>query len=386
MKKRVLGVKKDIFLLGIVSFLTDVSSEMIFSVFSIFFTVILGASILLFALAEGLADFSASSLDYISGVISEKTGKKKIFTVFGYGFSTAAKLIIAFKSTIPSAFVFRVIERFGKSIRGPPRDAWIGAIAEKSNRGYSFAMHKSLDRAGAILGPLIAFFVLSRLGETLSSFKVLFQIALIPAILSVVLLFIIKDKPSKPQKINLRNGYKNLSKELKHYIFASAVFSLAYFSFSFLLLKAYLVGFQIKEVALLYMIFNLSLVIASPIIGKVGDKIGRKKIITLEYIIYFIISTGFIFAYSKYQVIILLMLFGVFYAIDESQSKAYITDLEKKKRAVAIGTYNFIMGLIYLPASLIAAALWKIDPNYTFVFASVISLVALVLFMSRTKR
>src|SRR3989339_151421 len=120
MQKKILGVNINVFLLGLVSFLTDISSEMIFSVFSIFFTVILGASTVLLGIIEGLSDFAASSLDYVSGFFSDKTGKRKRFAVLGYGFSTIAKFILVFANSVIFASLFRVIERLGKSFRGPP--------------------------------------------------------------------------------------------------------------------------------------------------------------------------------------------------------------------------------------------------------------------------
>ena len=387
MQKKVLGINKNIILLGIVSFLTDVSSEMIFSVFSIFFTVILGASTALLGLVEGLADFSASSLDYIAGFLSDKTGKRKPFTLLGYGFSTLAKIVLVFANSVIFASLFRVVERLGKSFRGPPRDAWISSLATAKTRGFSFGVHKALDKAGAIIGPLIAYWILSSFGQNASTFKILFQIAIVPAVLSVVLLAFLKDKPVKPcKKENIFKTYKYMGKGFKHYLATAGIFSIAYFSFAFLLLKAYHVGFAIKDVVLLYVLFNVTFVVFAAPIGKLGDYIGRRKIIILEYLIYTVMSLGFIFATTKTHIISLFALFGLFYAIDESQSKAYISDLEKTRRATAIGMYNFATGIIYLPASIIAGYLWKINPNYAFIFAAIISLAALAFFVLRKEK
>jgi MFS family permease len=382
MGKKFFGVDKNIFWLGIVSFLTDVSSEMIFSVFSIFFTVILGASTALLGLIEGLADFAASSLDYVSGFLSDRFGKKKFLAGLGYGFSTVAKSLLLFTSSVLLASSFRVIERLGKSFRGPPRDAWISSLTTKANRGFSFGVHKALDKAGAIVGPLIAFFILSSLSQSKETFVLLFKIALIPAILAVVFLLFIKEKPAKPQrKENIFSAYNGLSRDYKHYLFCAAIFSLAYFSFGFLLLKAYMVGFQIKDIVLLYALFNVSFVIFSVPIGKLGDLVGRKSIIAASFILYLLMSIGFVFATTKVHVIILFFLFGVFYCIDAGQSKAFISDLERKKKGTAMGLYNFITGIIYLPASLIAGYLWTLNPSYAFVFAAIISLFAAVFFL-----
>lgn len=387
MKKRLFGVDFNVILLGIVSFLTDVSSEMIFSVFSIFFTAILGASTVLLGLIEGLADFASCSLDYLSGWLSDKTGKRKRFTVLGYGFSTLAKVLLIFANSVVFASLFRVIERLGKSFRSSPRDAWLSSFSNKSNRGFSFGVHKTLDKAGAIVGPFIAYFILNSLGQSAGTFKFLFLIALFPAVAAVIFLLFIKDKPVKPDgKIKIFESYKKTTKQFRHYLKTAGIFSFAYFSFGFLLLKAYSIGFAIKDVVLLYALFNIAFVIVSAPIGKLGDLIGRKKIIALSYIIYILMCVGFIFAYTKIHIIALFVLFGVFYAIDEGQSKAYVVDYEKKRRATAIGTYYFTVGLIYLPASLIAGFLWKINPNYAFFFAGAMSLAALIFFVSRREK
>lgn len=384
MKKRLLGVDINIFLLGIVSFLTDISSEAIFSVFSIFFTAVLGASTVLLGTIEGLADFSASSLDYVAGFLSDKFGKRKPLAAIGYGFSALAKLMLLIANSTILASMFRVIERLGKSFRGPPRDAWIASLSSKSERGYSFGIHKALDKSGAILGPLLAYGVIRLYGETPDAFRLLFKLALIPVILAVILLLFLKDKPSMPIRTeSIFHSYKSLSRGFKHYLLSAGIFSLAYFSFSFLLLKAYIIGFKVEEVVLLYALFNVSFVIAAPIIGKLSDMIGTRKIIASSYMLYFLMCIGFLLATAKLHIILLFILFGIFYAIDESQSKAYITGMEEKKKATALGVYSFAVGLVYLPASLIAGLLWKLSPNYAFMFAAIVSIAALIYFTKR---
>jgi len=386
MAKKVLGVKLEIFLLGIVSLLTDISSEMIFSVFSVFFTVVLGASAALLGLVEGLADFAASSLDYVSGFFSDKTGKRKRFAILGYGSSTVAKGILIFANSIGVASVFRIVERFGKSIRGPPRDAWISSLADKSRRGYAFGLHKTLDKSGAIIGPLLAYAFFTVFAQTMDSFKLLFLLALVPAVASTLLLFFLKDKPSRPKRReNIFKAYKKLDKRFRRYLIAAAFFSIAYFSFGFLLLKAYVTGFSLADVILLYALFNVSFVAVSAPIGWLGDKIGRSKIIASSYVLYALMAVGFIFATTKTEIIALFVLYGIFFAIDEGQTKAYVSDLERSKRGTAIGFYNFMTGLVYLPASVIAGLLWLVNPSYAFTFAALIALGALVIFLGLKK-
>jgi MFS family permease len=376
-----LGVHPDVLKLGLVSFLTDLSSEMIFAVFAVFFTTIAGGSAALLGMIEGLADLSASSLNYLSGWLSDHTGKRKVFALAGYGFSTLAKLILLIASSVTGLGVFRVIERLGKSFRGPPRDAWLSTVAGKDTRGYAFGVHKALDKSGAVFGPLAAYGLLSWLGESKEAFRILFWVALVPALLSVVVLGWIKDQPGTPhQRENMLETWRTLSPAFKRYLITSAIFSLAYFSFSFLLLRAHSVGFTVKDIVLLYALFNIACVIAAPLIGKLSDRLGRARMIMLGYLIYLLMSLGFAVANAPWQIVALFILFGVFYAIDEAQSKAFITDLEHERRASAIGLYNFVTGLIYLPASLISGALWLLHPASAFLFAAGLALVALAAF------
>lgn len=381
-KSKKLGVHPDVLKLGLVSFLTDLSSEMIFSVFAVFFTTIAGASAALLGVIEGCADLAASSLNYLSGWLSDRSGRRKVFALAGYGFSTLAKLILLVSSSVAGLGIFRVIERLGKSFRGPPRDAWLSAVADKDTRGYAFGVHKALDKSGAVLGPLAAYGLLAWLGEGLATFRILFWVALVPALLSIVVLAWVKEQPGVPQqRENMFETWGTLSPAFKRYLITSAVFSLAYFSFSFLLLRAHSVGFTVKDVVLLYALFNIACVIAAPLIGKLSDRLGRGRTVMLGYLTYLLMSLGFAFASAPWQIVVLFVLFGVFYAIDEAQSRAFIADLELERRASAIGLHNFVTGLIYLPASLIAGALWLVHPAGAFLFAAGLALAALAVFL-----
>ncbi len=375
------GVHPDVLKLGLVSFLTDLSSEIIFSVFAIFFTTVAGASAALLGLVEGMADLSASSLNYLSGWWSDRTGQRKAFALAGYGFSTLAKVLLLISSSVAGLAAFRVIERLGKSFRGPPRDAWLSSVADKDTRGYSFGVHKALDKAGAVLGPLLAYALLLWLGDGASTYRILFWGALVPAIASVLVLARIADQPgvAHPRE-NMFAAWATLSPEFKRYLVPAGIFSLAYFSFGFLLLRAHSIGFAVRDIVLLYALFNGAFVVAAPLLGKLGDRLGRSAMIMLAYSIYALLCLGLAFASERWHVIALFVAYGVFYAIDEAQSKAFIADLEPERRASAIGLYNFVTGLIYLPASLMAGSLWLLHPASAFLVATALALLALLVF------
>jgi MFS family permease len=376
-----LGVHPDVLKLGAVSFLTDLSSEMIFSVFAIFFTTVAGASAALLGLVEGLADLSASSLNYYAGWLSDRSGKRKVFALAGYGFSTLAKVILLVSNSVTGLTMFRVIERLGKGFRGPPRDAWLSSVAGNEKRGFAFGVHKALDKSGAVLGPLVAYALLTWLGDGAETYKVLFWVAMVPAVLGVVALSLVKDQPA-PSRLreNLFATFKQMSPAFKRYLVTAGVFSLAYFSFGFSLLRAHSVGFTVTDTVLLYALFNIACVIAAPLIGKLSDRVGRPHMIMLGYGTYAVLSLGFAFATEKWHVLVLFLMYGLFYAIDEAQNKAFIADLEVERRASAMGMYSFVTGMVYLPASLIAGSLWLLNPATPFLMASGVALLALIMF------
>ena len=368
----------DIIKLGVVSFLTDLSSEMIFSVFAIFFTTIAGASAALLGLIEGMADLSASSLTYLAGWLSDRSGQRKGFAIAGYGFSTLAKLILLVSSSIAGLAVFRILERLGKGFRGAPRDAWLSSIAGQATRGYAFGVHKALDKAGAVLGPLVAYALLSWLGESASAYATLFMVAFVPAVLSVWVLTRIPEQAA-PAHVRepLRENWQQLSVGFKRFLWPAGIFALGYFSLGFILLKAHALGFGVTEIVLLYALFNITCVLSAPWVGKLGDKVGRRRIVLLGYALYGGMSLCLTVASTRWEMMALLAVYGLFYAIDESQSKAYIADLEPQRRASAMGVYGFVTGVLYLPASLMAGALWTLAPTWAFACSAALSLLAI---------
>jgi MFS family permease len=374
-------VNPEVLKLGLVSFLTDLSSEAIFSVFAVFFTTVAGAPAALLGLIEGLAEFSSSSLNYLAGWLSDRSGKRKVFALAGYGFSTLAKTILLVSTSIVSLGAFRVIERLGKGFRGPPRDAWLSSLADPASRGYSFGVHKALDKAGAVFGPLIAYGLLRWLGESAGAYQALFWVAFVPAVLSVMVLALMKDQPGPPHaRESVGANWQALSPGFKRFLVPAGLFALAYYSLGFLLLKAHAVGFSLTDTVLLYALFNAACVVAAPLVGRLGDRVGRSRVVLLGYGLYAAINLALLWADQGWQVITLFVLYGVFYAIEESQSKAFIADLEPERRATAVGAYDFVTGVLYLPASLVAGALWTLDPRWAFGLATLLAVAATALF------
>lgn len=370
-----------IIMLGIVSFLTDVSSEMVFPNIALFLTLVLGAGKEVVGLVEGVADSTASIIEIFSGYFSDKLGKRKQFVLFGYGLSSIVKIGIALSTTWWMVLIMRGLERVGKGIRTAPRDAIIAASAEKQIRGRAFGLHRAMDTAGAIIGPLLAFVLLSTFGANETGFRNTFLVAIIPAVLAVaVIIFFVREPkaaaaPAPAKKQSFWEALKGMPPEYISFIKVSLLFSLSYFSFSFFILRAADIGVNPEDVLLLYVFYNIVYALASVPGGWLSDKIGRKPVIAGAFALYAIICAGFALATTWWHAALLFGLYGIFVALDESVNKAYISDMiPEERRSTAIGAYNTAIGVAYLPASLMVGALWAIaGPVVGFMAAAVIA-------------
>jgi len=191
----------------------------------------------------------------------------------------------------------------------------------------------------------------------------------------------IPDQRGQPHaRESVRENWQQLSPAFKRFLLPAGVFALAYFSLGFVLLKAHGVGFGMTDIVLLYALFNAVCVVAAPLAGKLGDRVGRSRIVVLGYAVYAGLNLWLVLAASRSEMVAIFCLYGVFYAIEESQSKAFIADLEPERRATAVGVYNFVTGGLYLPASLMAGALWAVAPGWAFGWAAALSVAAMVVF------
>jgi MFS family permease len=387
---RAAAIPPDVLKLGLVSFLTDLSSEMIFAVFAVFFTTVAGASSALLGLVEGLADFSSAALTWVSGRMSDASGRRKPFAIAGYAFSTGAKALLVASSAVAPLAVFRVVERLGKGFRGPPRDAWLSAIAAKGARGYAFGVHQALDKAGAVLGPLAAWGLLRAYGETAGTYRVLFIAALVPAVLSVAVLALVRDRPAPPQPWHAPADAGTdapvasaATPALKRFLLPAGVFALGYYSLGFLLLKAHALGVDMAGVVLLYALFNATCVAVAPFAGRLGDRIGRARVVMGGYALYGLVNVMAALADGVPLLVAAFAVYGVFYAIDESQARAFVVDLAPERRASATGIYQSVTGVLYVGASVVAGLLWQRSDVAPFVVSAALSALAIAVFAVR---
>jgi len=380
------GIGRNIYALGAVSFLTDVSSEMIFPLIPIFVTSVLGAGKEALGLIEGIADSVASLVEIFSGYFSDKLGKRKQFVAAGYGISSLVKVGIALSTAWWHVLIMRGLERIGKGVRTSPRDAIIASSSGAEVRGKAFGLHRAMDTAGAIVGPAIAFIMLSFLGTAEPGYRAVFLFAIIPAFLAVlvILLFVREPEKAKPpeKKPSFWESLRQMSPEYKTYLKISLLFSLSYFSFAFFIVRTADMGIGTESVLALYVFYNVVYALSSVPAGSLSDRIGRKPVIAGAFALYGIVCLGFAFASQWWHAALLFGLYGIFVAADESVNKAYITDMTgEEKRGVALGAYNTAIGAAYLPASIIVGALWAaFGPAAGFSLAAVVAVASGIMF------
>jgi MFS family permease len=378
---------KNVYLLSIVSFLTDVSSEMIFPLVPIFLTTILGAPVALVGVIEGIAEATADLLKMASGIYSDKIGKRKPFVIAGYGLSTIVKPVFAISYAWEHILFARFLDRVGKGLRGSARDVMIADYTGEKTRGRAFGFRKMMDSLGATVGPFIAFILLPiLLASNLpgNAYRLLFAIAVIPAALAVIVLFFVKEKETGKKASGFKFDLRGFNYQLKANLAVSLFFSLGTFSYAFFILKAQDTGMAVVLIPLVYMFYNLVYAVSAIPAGELSDKIGRRNVIILGYLVFAGTSIGFGFARNDWSLWLLFGLYGVFMAVMESVQRAYISDLAPPEfRGSALGIYWGAIGLAALPSSVIAGLLWEVPllgVRATFLFGCAIALISVVLF------
>jgi MFS family permease len=387
-KKPLLGVGRNVVALGVVSFFTDVSSEMIFPILPIFLTSVLGAGKEIVGLVEGIADSMSSIFDILVGYFSDKFRRRKDFVVAGYGLSSIVKLGFALSTTWWHVLIMRGLERVGKGLRTAPRDSIIAASVSEKTRGRAFGLHRTMDTAGAVVGPILAYLIISRnlilnwFGQMNSVYYSVFNVALIPAFIAVAILVLLVREPRKPAEIKRKHPFwdslKQTSEKYRKFLAVSVFFSIAYFSFAFFIVRAADIGVKPEDVLLMYILYNITYMLFSVPVGVLSDKIGRKPVIAGAFALYGLVCLGFAFASSWWHAALLFAVYGVFVATDDSVNKAYISDLEPDRiRGMAIGAYNTATAAAYLPASLLVGILWSTQgPVVGFGVAAVIAIIS----------
>jgi MFS family permease len=377
------GVERNVFILGIVSFFTDISSEAVYPLVPMFLTTTLNTPLAVVGAIEGLAESTASALRWPSGWLSDRLGRRKPFVVLGYGLAAVAKPLLALAFHWPVVLFARFVDRFGKGLRTAPRDALVAQWTERGERGRAFGFHRAVDTAGAVLGPLGALALLAILGE---NFRLIFLLAFIPAALGMVLLRLVGERTprqvgaaaARPQAGGLRFGRAYYA-----FLVVSLVFALGNSSDAFLILRSRDLGLGVSEAVLAYVAYNVSYSLLAMPAGIASDRVGRRNVIGLGFAIFAAVYLGFAVIDAGAYVWLLFPVYGVYMALTEGVGRALVADLVPgERRGSALGLYQGGVGLMALLSSIMAGFLWDhVDASAPFFLGGSTAALALVLLL-----
>jgi MFS family permease len=392
-RKRIFGLNPNILFLGLVSFLTDVSSEMIFTLLPLFLANVLGAAAVIIGFIEGVAESTASLLKVFSGWLSDRLGKRKSLAFIGYGLSTLAKPFMYIATTWGLVLGVRFADRLGKGVRTAPRDALVADSVSTGQRGKAFGLHRAMDTSGAALGLVVAAVVVFLLQKGAlelirNTYQWLVLIGVIPAVLALFMFFFIREakKGSSPQSQSeclqktsqdTNTGFDN---RFKLFLGIMFVFTLGNSSDVFLILRAQNLGNCVFYILLMLILFNVVYAAVSTPAGILSDKLGRRRIIVLGWLVYALTYLGFAVASASWHIWLLFALYGVYYGLAEGVARAFVADLvTEDRRGTAFGLFHGVVGITLLPASVIAGWLWQaISPAAPFYFGAGLSFLAMI--------
>jgi MFS family permease len=382
-KRNILSqIPAGIWVLGFVSLLMNISSEMVHSLLPMFMVTTLGASAFAVGLIEGLAESTALIVKVFSGVLSDYLGKRKLLALVGYTLGALTKPLFAIAPTIGIVLTARMLDRVGKGIRGAPRDALVADITPTHLRGAAFGLRQSLDTVGAFLGPLLAVGLMLLWAN---DFRAVFWVAVIPGMMAVALLFVgirepARHKDAKKSNPIRRENLKRLSRSYWWVVGIGAIFTLARFSEAFLVLRAQQTGIPIAIVPLVMVAMNIVYAASAYPFGKLSDSMSHTKLLALGLVV--LIMADLVLAYDHHWAVVLVgvALWGVHMGITQGLLATMVADTAPEDlRGTAYGFFNLMSGIAMLLASVIAGLLWDgLGASFTFYTGAGFCVIALI--------
>jgi MFS family permease len=376
------NLPKQVVMLGLVSLFTDVASEMLYPVTPIFLTVVLGSSMAVVGIIEGLAEVTAGLLKGYFGRLSDKKKKRSIFVVLGYALSALSKPLPGFFPALSAVITSRVTDRVGKGIRTAPRDALLSSYAE-GNTGAVFGFHRGMDTLGAALGPVGALILLYFYP---GDYTLIFLVAFVPSIIAVSFTLFVKDNPASFKNTTKRNYaefWQSAPSGYKTILLLITIFSLVNSSDVFLILKSKDISNSASLAIWGYIFYNLVYALASYPIGKYSDKIGKKKVYVTGLYIFAGVYLGFALFPDISFIWVLFALYGIYAASTEGVVKAWVSDLiPDEQRGSAIGLLTMFTSLSLMLGSFVAGFLWdQFGSMVPFLLSSIVSAVIATVFI-----
>jgi MFS family permease len=377
------GLGRNVFAAGLVSFFMDVSSEMVYPLVPLFLANVLGVNKSVIGLIEGIAESTASLLKVFSGWYSDRIGRRKGLMGVGYAVSVLSRPFIALAVAWQHILASRFIDRLGKGIRTAPRDAIIAESSDPEVMGRAFGFHRAMDTLGAVIGPALAFFLLSVFA---GDFRKVFWVSMVPGIIAVLLIvFLIKEKkkalPERHERPKLTLAHFDW--RFKFFLVITTLFAVGNSSDVFLILRSQQLGIATAMIPVVYLTFNLVYALSAIPAGIAADRFGKKKVVLIGFILFALIYYGFAVAGSAAAAWALFGLYGVFMGLTEGVQKAFLTTIIPPDfKATAFGVYNTAIGLALFPASLIGGWLWdRVSPAATFYYGSAMAAFSTLLFI-----
>lgn len=376
-----------IWMLGFVSLLMDISSELIHSLLPVFLVSVLGASVFTVGVIEGFAEAAALIVKVFSGTLSDYLGRRKALAVVGYALGVLSKPLFAIATSAGMVFVARFVDRVGKGIRGAPRDALVADLAPPQVRGAAYGLRQSLDTVGAFTGPLLAVGLMLLWSN---DFRAVFWVAVVPGVLAVaLLLFGVREPVRHPREKPINpihwRELKRLSRAYWWVVAIGAIFTLARFSEAFLVLRAQQGGLPLAWIPLVLVMMNLVYAAAAYPFGKLSDRMSHIRLLALGLVV--LIGADLVLAFAdRWSVVFLgVALWGLHMGITQGLLATMVADTAPADlRGTAFGFFNLLSGLTMLVASVLAGLLWdQLGPSYTFYVGILFCVLALAILAFR---
>lgn len=371
------------FFIGLISFFGGISQDLILPILPIYLSTVLHLDKAVIGLAEGLVSSSASLFKIVSGFLSDRFRARKPIVFVGYLLSLIGRPLLAVAASAPAVLALRFVDGVGKGIKDSPKDALIADSTLAGSRGRSFGIARMLDTFGSVVGPLVLFALLLLLKDNPDKYPLIFFLSALPLFFTLAILRLyVKETPFTARPPAAASA-AILPRRFYLFLAIMVVFSLGNSSDTFLILRAQNVGVELLAVPLVYALFNFFYASASVPLGSLSDRIGREKVIVLGWLAYAAAYLGFAAAAHAWQIWFLFAFYGIYYATTEGVAKALIADLvAQQHRGKAYGIYNAVVGLIILPASVIAGFLWDtVGASAPFFFGAAMAAVAALLLL-----
>ena len=362
------GLPPNVWALSATSFFRDVASEMLIHLVPLYLANVLGARTFVVGAIEGAAETTSSLVKIYAGRLSDRIQRRKGLTAAGYGLAGAAIPLLLAATNWGIVLLYRFLDRVGKGIRTAPRDALLADSTPDDRRGAAFGIHRAADSAGAFLGLLLALAVVYRLqpGEVAleaHTFKTIVWWALVPSVLAVVAVMIGVKEPehkSQAKPANLSLSLRSLGLPFRRFLVVLLLFTLGNSTDAFLVLRAQKSGASLVAVLGMLALFNFTYTCVSGPAGSLSDRVDRKKLIMVGWAVYSVVYLGFALGREAWHFWVLYAMYGLYYALTDGVLKAFVADtVEESFRGTAYGVYHFVVGVVTLPASMLAGVLWQ---------------------------